>query len=138
MAWVLRPWEFQWATELDVLPRYAYTVNKVREHGQLWCLCSDKGWAVGADPDLDPVFPIWPHPDFAIVHAVGDWADARVEPISIDHWRDSITPMLESKGMAVGVFMANDRWVHVWPARFLEHLESEPRKHYDLPRSKER
>ncbi len=136
MAWKLGSHEFQWAIDLDAFARYAYAVNKVREHREVYCLRSDDGWVVGVDPDSDPVFPMWPHPDFAAVEALDDWADAYSEVVSLDHWRDEITPMLQRKGFAVGVFPAHNRWVHVWPATLLEHIEGQPKKRYDLPRIK--
>jgi hypothetical protein len=128
--------EFRWASELDALARYAYSVNRIRRQGELWCLRSSSGMVLGWDPDADPVCPVWPHEKFALEGAAEEWADSFAESIPLTTWLEVTTPLLESRRIAVGVFMTADHWVHVRPSTFAKHLRAKAQKRYALPREK--
>lgn len=44
MGWLLDDDEMHRVLRLDVDARYAYAIDKTREHGELWTLKSDGAW----------------------------------------------------------------------------------------------
>ena len=48
--------------------------------------------------------PIWPHPGFAAVWAVSDWADCKPKAIKLDVWWERWTAGLEGDDTVLAIF----------------------------------
>lgn len=127
-------WALQNAMDLESFPRYAYTVNRIREAGLIWLLNSEDGWVLGADPEERQVIPVWPSCELASIHATQDWNHAYPESLTLDRWLSSATPKIKAAGIIVGVFpVPPRRWVPSEPELFASHLKGSYQKLYDLP-----
>jgi hypothetical protein len=84
MTWTLSDDELQRVLSWDLDDRYAYAINKIREHGALWTLKSAEGWVVSNNPSGQPSIPIWPHERFARLEATGSWADAQPDRVVLE------------------------------------------------------
>jgi hypothetical protein len=135
IPWKLPQIEFARAISLGSDERYAYTVNKVREHGELYCLCDDDGWCLGLDPDGKLTFPIWPHPAFPTECAVGEWG--RYSPVAIklaDFLSRAVEPIVPDD-YPLAVFTALGSWVPAPFTHFKAHVLGPRQNHYDPPKS---
>ena len=93
--------------------RYAYTVNAIREHGEVWCLRDDEGWCLGLDPNRKPTFPVWPHPAYARENAVGDWANYYTESIPLEAFLARAIDVVAEDDYPLAILTINMVWVPV-------------------------
>lgn len=135
MSWTLGDEELQRVLAWSVRARYAYAINKIREHGELWTLRSEGGWVVSCNPAGEKGIPIWPHERLARLEAVESWDDAEPSRISFEDWlTDSTAALFADNDLHVDVFsvgsssMATDySWLTELlrgPARPRYHTES--------------
>ncbi len=133
MSWNPTKKEQSWALSLSSDDRYAYAVDKIRDHGEIWSLKSENGWVLGCDPKGNPVFPIWPHEKYAVETAIGDWCDSYPEMIPIEKWINEFSNQLKENNTVLGVMMTpgpNSTWVPVPVNHFSLHLQGPRRKKY--------
>jgi hypothetical protein len=50
------------------------------------------------------LIPVWPHQKYAEACAIGPWAGATPEAISVDHWMKKWIPGLTGVGREIAVF----------------------------------
>jgi hypothetical protein len=115
--------------------RYAYTVNSVREHGELYCLREDNGWCLGVDSDGRRTIPIWPHPAFAAEAAVGEWGHYYPVAVNlIDFLSRAVEPIVLGD-YPLAVFTAHGYWIPVPFSHFKAHVLGPRKDHYDPPQT---
>lgn len=90
-------------TAYDADKRFQYLISEVLTHQKIWLLVDEHGCVMLNTEDEDCV-PIWPHQEFAQAWATGEWAQCKVESISVAKWRSRWTPGLLSDELAVAVF----------------------------------
>jgi hypothetical protein len=132
MTWDLSDDEMQRVLSWDTDDRYAYAINKIREHGELWTLKSPTGWVVSSNPTGQPCVPIWPHEHFARLEATGSWADAQPDriPLDKDWFTAARASWFETHDVRVTVFLAGTSSMSVDYSLLCELLRSERRARY--------
>ena len=94
------------ARRIAALPaeqRYDYFVNEVADRGEAWGLY-DEGWAMAVTDEGQPVFPLWPRREYALLCATDVWDQYQARSILIDKLLNSILPGLEQENSLPGVF----------------------------------
>lgn len=95
--------------------RYEHFVKTVADWELAWGLYSE-GWALAADDDGRPAFPLWPAEEFARACAGGEWEDYSPEEIALEDLVNELLPKLERDSVLVAVFPTpSDRGVVVVP-----------------------
>ena len=107
MSWDLADGETEMVLALSARERYGYFIQLAVDCGEIWGLKNDEGWVLAGDEERDAL-PLWPHPGFAAACAVGDWAKAVPQPITLDELLADLIPILEEDGIAVAVFPGPD------------------------------
>ncbi len=132
MAWFVSEEEVDRARALDVDARYAYAIDKIREHGELWTLESDDGWVVRRTDHGLPSIPIWPHERFAEIEATGAWQDARPSRILlVDDWfTEGRAAWFEKNGATVTVFLSGASSMCADFSTVVELIRGEARDRY--------
>jgi len=137
MTWILGEGELQRTIELKPKPRYAYAVNKIRQHGELWLLDSSEGYCLSKGETEAPGLPVWPHPDFAREFATGDWAEGYPERIPLHIWLKTSTAAGPKGGWQhVAVFFTNGNpfaSIQVSAEKFNADLSAPASKIYKVP-----
>lgn len=87
----------------DADKRFEYFLSEVRAHQQIWLLVDEHGCVMLNTEDEDCV-PVWPHKEFAEAWATGEWAQCKIEAISLAKWRSRWTSGLRADELAVAVF----------------------------------
>src|SRR5947208_1756900 len=104
MAWKIHPEELRRVPLLPVRERYEYFVKHVADWEEIWSLKNVDGWVMlGSDKEQEHV-PVWPHPEYARMVAVGSWADCAPEVISLDNWLERWIPGMIRDQRLVAVF----------------------------------
>jgi hypothetical protein len=135
MGWQLDDGETERVLGLDDDERYAYAINKIREHGELWILASDEGWVVSTLDDGSSTISIWPHERFAELEAVDDCEDARPLRISLARWLGARrAAWFDENDLGVSVFRAGGTVISADYATVAGELRGERRGRY--PRTK--
>ncbi|MGN6110768.1 MAG: DUF2750 domain-containing protein [Kofleriaceae bacterium] len=131
MSWTLGDEELHRVLALSVKARYAYAINKIREHGELWTLRSEGGWVVSCNPAGEKGIPIWPHERLARLEAVELWDDAEPSRISLEDWlSDSRAALFEENDLHVDVFLVGPSSMATDYSRFTELLRGPERPRY--------
>ena len=86
--------------------RYHQFVIKAIEHNQVWALQGDDGFAMFRDNDGTECIPFWPHPDFAIAMASGDWSDCEPRMIALESFMTRWLPGMQQDERKPVVFPA--------------------------------
>jgi hypothetical protein len=131
MTWELSDDELQRVISWKLDDRYAYAINKIREHGELWTLKSVDGWVV-SNPSGHPLIPIWPHERFAWLEATGSWSDAQPSRVQLeeDWFTAARAAWFEKHEVRVQVFLAGTSSMSVDYSLLCELLQGEPRARY--------
>ena len=131
MSWCIEEQEVERIRALDIDARYALAINKIREHGELWTLASDDGWAVNRLMDGSSTIAIWPHARFAELEATGHWADNRPERISLTSWlSDARAAWFERHDLRISVFLVGDSTISAPHGMVADELRAERRARY--------
>jgi hypothetical protein len=79
-------------------------IRRVADFEEAWGLRSPSGWITLADDNSRPLFPLWPHAEYA--EACRGLADSDVTPTSIPlgHLLDVLLPQFVADGTLVAVF----------------------------------
>ena len=136
-AWDLSEDELRRAIGWDVDARYAYAINKIREHGELWTLRSEDGWVVSSNSAGEAGIPIWPHAQLAKLEATGSWSDAEPDRVDLmgDWLTDARASWFEENDARVSVFMVGTSSMDVDFDHLAELLRGERRSRYSVNRS---
>ena len=98
--------EIEGVLKLGGAGRFAHFVKRVADEELAWGLWND-GWALMADDDGVPAFPLWPAQEYARACATGDWADFVPRQIEIDSLLTELCPKLQASGVRAGIFPTN-------------------------------
>lgn len=88
----------------DFDENYARFLDEAIATGCVWGLESEEGWALcptNANPELD-VMPLWSQPEYAQLHAEGDWAHYKVVAIALEELLDDWLPGMHDDVTLVG------------------------------------
>lgn len=88
----------------DFDQNYDLFIDDALATGCVWGLENDDGWALcpsHVNDDID-VLPLWSQPEYAKRHAVDEWSDYRVVPISLEELLDDWLPGLHEDITLVG------------------------------------
>jgi hypothetical protein len=132
MGWELDDNELRRVIAFDLDARYAYAINKIREHGELWTLKSGDGWVVSSNPAGQPSIPIWPHERFARLEATDSWADAQPDRVLLEQeWFTAArASWFDKHDVRVTVFLAGTSSMSVDYPLLCELLRGERRARY--------
>lgn len=96
--------QFQAVSALPSLQRYRHFIGRVSDWQLVWGLRNEGGWVTASDSNGNSVAPFWPHPDYAIACAVGEWAGNSPASIDVHHFLSRWLPGMEKDGMLAAVF----------------------------------
>jgi len=96
--------QFTAVSKLAGTERYSHFVARVADWEGVWGLRNEAGWVSARDNDGNTGFPVWPHPDYAIACATGEWANNSPSPIEVHEFVDEWLPNMAAKGVLVAVF----------------------------------
>lgn len=96
--------QFQAVSALASHQRYRHFIGRVSDWQLVWGLRNEGGWVTASDSNANPVAPFWPHPDYAIACAVGEWAGNSPASIDVHHFLSRWLPGMEKDGMLAAVF----------------------------------
>ena len=80
----------------DAEQRYKHFISRVADFGQVWGLRNAGGWFSFGTDDIENVFPVWPHPAYALACSVGPWAGAEAAPIEVHAFVNTWLPNFEA------------------------------------------
>ena len=100
----LREQEIAGLLKADGPARYAHFVSQVADWELVWGLRAPGGWVCLSDDTEVPMFPVWPHEEYARLLATGDWANATPTSIEVHEWVNKWLPGLDADGSKVAVF----------------------------------
>jgi hypothetical protein len=106
--------------------RYSHFIKQAADSNTVWGLREADGWVSLSDDSEVPMFPVWPHADYAHLLATGSWASATPTAIDLDEWLDTWLPNLIEQGDKVAVFQTpTGKGLPVDPAQLRDDLEAE-------------
>ncbi len=100
----------------DAEQRYKHFVSRAADFEQVWGLRNAAGWFSFGTDDIANVFPVWPHPAYALACAVGPWAQAEAAPIEVHAFVNTWLPNFEAEGTHVAVLPTPELRAAVVPA----------------------
>ena len=114
MSWKLGDEEFEDVRAQSSLERYAYFMQRVLDHGEVWVLVRPEDDRIGIVEDEQEgvaYMMAWPHERFADAERDGDWAAHVPRSFALEQWIEGVLPTLARDGVDVGVFPIWDRGV---------------------------
>jgi hypothetical protein len=100
----LREQEIAGVLKADGATRYEHFVSQVSDWELVWGLRAPDGWVSISDNTEEPMFPVWPHEEYAHLLATGAWANATPTSIEVHEWVEKWLPGLDADGTRVAVF----------------------------------
>jgi hypothetical protein len=100
----------------DAASRYKHFVARAADFGQVWGLRNSDGWFSFGTDECPHVFPVWPHPAYAMACANGPWAGAEASAIEVHTFLNTWLPNLEAEGTGVAVLPTPELRAAVVPA----------------------
>jgi hypothetical protein len=100
----LREQEIAGVLKTDAPTRYAHFVSQVSDWQFVWGLRAPDGWVTISDVTEEPMFPVWPHEEYASLLAVDEWANATPTSIEVHDWVEKWLPGFDKDGTKVAVF----------------------------------
>ena len=126
MSYPLNRQQFQAVSALASHQRYRHFIGRVSDWQLVWGLRNEGGWVTALYSNGNPVAPFWPHPDYAIACAVGEWAGNAPASIDIHHFLSRWLPGMEKDGMLAAVFPTPAmQGVFVSPRQLQSDIEEE-------------
>lgn len=84
--------------------RYDHFVSRVTDWETIWGLRNESGWIAAGDEFGNSGFPVWPHPDYALACATGEWAGNSPSPIDVHDFAENWLPEMAADGVFIAVF----------------------------------
>ncbi len=126
MSWTPNEKEIEAVLELEGPKRYAHWIKKVADQQEVWSLWHECGWALAGDDAGHELVPVWPHSKYAILSAVGVWADYEAKSIPLEAWLTRWIEGIERDHRLVAVFPTpKDKGVVAEPRRLERDLRKE-------------
>lgn len=125
-TYALSAQQFSAVSALAGPERYKHFVGRVADWQSVWGLRNESGWVAAGDENGNSGFPVWPHPDYALVCAIGDWSSNSPSPIEVHEFVERWLPNMTAQGVLVAVFPTPSmRGVLVPAAELQEHIQQE-------------
>lgn len=126
MPYEINQQEFHSVLGLPAPERYSHFIKRIADCEEIWSLRSEDGWVLSGDEQGRKLVPVWPHPLYAEICAVGEWAETRPEAIALNEWLDRWIPGMSSDQRLISVFPTpQGQSIAVEPNRLKEDLERE-------------
>ena len=90
--------------QLPAEGRYKHFISRVADREKVWSLRAPDGWVLMSESESTSAVPVWPHPEYALVHAVGPWESAIPTAIEVHEFVDVWLPGLSKESALVAVF----------------------------------
>lgn len=117
--------EVEAVLKLEGPERFAHFVKRAADEEIVWGLWNE-GWALMADSNEGPAFPLWPAREYASECAIGEWAGYTPESIPLEDLLDELLPKLEQRNVVPAVFPTpGGRGVVVKPGELDKRLRAE-------------
>lgn len=107
-TYTLRSEQFLAVSALAGPVRYKHFVSRVTDWETIWGLRSESEWIAAGDGMGNSGFPVWPHPDYALACATGDWAGNFPSPIDVHDFAENWLPKMAADGVFIAVFPTPD------------------------------
>ena len=119
--------EAQAVLSLEGPKRYSYWIKRVTDQEEVWSLWMKGGWVLASDDkEGRELVPVWSHPRFASVCAVGVWEGSEPKMITFSAWMRSWLPGCVRDRRFVAAFPTPaNQGIIVSPMRLKEDLEKE-------------
>ena len=104
MAYRLNAKQFAAVSRLEAADRVKHLVSRVADFESLWSLRGADGWVLAQVPGSAEAFPIWPHPEYAKICAVGPWVGCEPAEIELKDFLGAWLPGMAKDGRVVAVF----------------------------------
>lgn len=116
-------------SEVSALPgpeRYKHFVSRISDWQNVRGLRNEAGWAAAGDESGNSGFPVWPHYDYALACAVGEWSDNSPSAIEVHEFVESWLPNMAAKGVHLAVFPTPSlRGVLISASELQGHIQQE-------------
>jgi hypothetical protein len=114
---------------LPASKRYEHFIKQIADWEEVWGLYLD-GWALAADEDEIPAFPVWPAQEYASLCTGGDWERYEPKMIELDDFLNELLPVLNKDGVLISVFyLPQGVGVNVDPERLSSDIREELTKY---------
>lgn len=100
----VNPKQMQAVLALSPERRFEHFVKVVTDQELVWGLYHD-GWAMAADDDGVPAFPLWPREEYAELNAIGEWESFTPKSISLADLMGEFLPGFQEKQMLPCIFL---------------------------------
>ncbi len=118
--------EFESLLSLSGAKRYSYFVKRVVDWEEIWSLCNQDGWVLGAGSDGRKVVPVWPHKCFAEVCVKGEWENTKPAVIELDVWKKRwVVGMIKDQHQVAVFPTPQNKGVVVDPGQLNSSLDTE-------------
>jgi hypothetical protein len=109
--------------------RYAHFISRVADWQEVWTLKQPDGYVTFGDDEGNYCVPLWPHHDYAMTLATGDWSNCSAESLDLDSLLDKWIPVMIRDGYKIAVFPTpKQKSVVVSPERLNDDLKTELEK----------
>jgi len=126
MTYALNKAEFDNVLKLAGPARYRHFIARIADWQQVWTLRQPDGFVTLGDDEGHICVPLWPHADYAMAFAVGDWSTCVPVDIDLDSFKEKWLPGMTRDSYLVAVFPTpSQKGVVVEPARLADDLNEE-------------
>ena len=106
--------------------RFKHFISRVTDWETVWGLRNKSGWVVAGDDAGNSGFPVWPHPDYALACATGDWDGNSSAPIDVHDFVENWLPEMDADGVFIAVFPTPEmRGVPINASELQSYLQDE-------------
>jgi Protein of unknown function (DUF2750) len=84
--------------------RFLHFVKRIADTESVWGLRDKEGWLGVCDDDGNQCIQFWPHADYAVACAKGEWIVYEAKALGIREFIDTWLPNFDQQGLAVAVF----------------------------------
>ena len=129
MTYKMNSKQYEQVIALPGPERYAHFITRVADWQEVWTLKQSDGFVTLSDNEGNYCVPLWPHRDYAMTLAIGEWSDCSAESIDLDSLLEKWIPGMIRDGYKIAVFPTpNQKAVVVSPERLNDDLGIELEK----------
>lgn len=123
MPKIISPEQLATIEQYNVEQRFAYLLEEVVSHNEIWILTDQHG-CVMLNSDDEDCLPIWPNKEFAQTWATGEWQDCEPQNITLKKWFSHWLPGLEDDELAIVLFPnQSEEGLILFPDEFKQALD---------------
>lgn len=102
--YALTPQQHDAVASLDGPLRYEHFIKRVADTQLVYGLRTGDGWVSACGDDGAEALPLWPHPDYAMACATGEWEGSTPAEIDVYDFADDWLPAMAERGIGAVVF----------------------------------